>query len=281
VAQHGRIDIVLKDSLSAEQSTGHAPPRSHSRALAAFSIFAAIAAGAAIYFWHGQERAIVQLTAERVQAAHAQWSFKASRDAIDTVVSNLADSLRNPAGIQAAEIEAILAKAETTIGTLATKVQNDPDLQRSQASMYVQFSATYLALGDMSRAVDSARKGTEIFRALAAADPKNNNMQSNLGLSLENLGEALRASGDVDGALAADRESLDIARAVADKEPANKQFRTDVVLALWRLASVRDNPREHLIEALLILKNLKLAAMLTPAQEEWIGTIEGELSRLR
>ena len=106
-------------------------------------------------------------------------------------------------------------------------------------------------------------------------------MQSNVGLSLENLGEALRVSGDEDGALAADRESLDIARAVADKEPANKQFRTDVVLALWRLASVGDNPRERLIEALMILKNLKLAAMLTPAQEEWIGTIEGQLSRVR
>lgn len=99
-------------------------------------------------------------------------------------------------------------------------------------------------------------------------------------MSLGKLSETLRASGDSRGALAADRESLDIARTLADKEPGNKQFRTDVVLALWRLAVAGDNPRERLAEALKLLKYLKLAAMLTPAQEEWIAMIEGDLSKL-
>ena len=93
------------------------------------------------------------------------------------------------------------------------------------------------------------------------------------------MGEALRASGDVKGGLAADRESLEIARALASKEPGNRQFRTDVVLALWRLGSAGDEPRTRLTEALKILKNLKLAAMLTPAQEEWITMIEDDLSQ--
>ena len=119
-----------------------------------------------------------------------------------------------------------------------------------------------------------------MFRALARAQPDNDDIQSDVGLSLVKLGETLRASGDLSGGLAADRESLEIARALANKQPRNRQFRTDVVLALWRLASAGDDPRARLTEALKILKNLKLAAMLPPAQEEWIGTIEDDLSHM-
>jgi tetratricopeptide (TPR) repeat protein len=154
-------------------------------------------------------------------------------------------------------------------------------VRRSQGAMYIQFSTAYLALGNAKLAVDSAKKGADIFRALAAAQPDNNIMQSDVGLSLEKLGAALRASGDNNGAIAADRESLQIARTLADKEPGNKQFRTDVVLALWRLAAAGDDPHERLTEALSILKKLKLAAMLTPDQERWIAMIEGDLAKLQ
>jgi hypothetical protein len=53
------------------------------------------------------------------------------------------------------------------------------------------------------------------------------------------------------------------------------------VLALWRLAAVGDDPRDRFTEALKILKDLKLAALLSPAQEEWMTTIEHDLSKLR
>ncbi len=49
---------------------------------------------------------------------------------------------------------------------------------------------------------------------------------------------------------------------------------------MWRLASAGDNPRERLTEALKILNNLKLAAMLTPAEEQWIDAIGSELAKL-
>ncbi len=245
-----------------------------------FALIAVVAIGTAIYFWRGQQTAVVQLATARAQASRAEQNFKAGKAAIDSIVSNLADSLGNPGGIQARDMTAILAHVESVIDTLATKPESDPDVRRSWAAMYVQLSATYVALGETKLAVGGARKGTDIFRALAAAEPNNDDMQSDVGLSLEKLAEALRASGDNSGAIAADRESLDIARTLADKEPGNKQFRTDVVLALWRLASAGDDPRARLTEALKILNNLKLAAMLTPDQEEWIETIANELSKL-
>jgi hypothetical protein len=271
---------MQENSLPVEQSDGQSPARSRGQTVSLILALAAIIAiGVAIYAWRAHQTALAQLMPAQAQAAHAEQNFKATKRAMDTIVSDLAESLGNPAGIQVQGIAPILVKIESAVGTLATKTENDPDVRRSLGAMYVQFSAAYLALGDSKLAVDSARNGTEIFRALAATEPGNDVMQSNIGLSLAKLAEALRASGDNKGALAADRESLGIARTLAGKNPGNRQFRTDVVLALWRLASAGDDPREHLTEALKILKNLKLAAMLTPDQEQWIGAIENELAQ--
>lgn len=245
-----------------------------------FALIAVLAVGAAVYFWRGQQTAVAQLAAARGQATRAAQNFKAGRAAINSIVSNLADRLGNPAGLKTEAAAAILGHVESAMDTLARETDNDPDVRREQAATYVQLSETFLALGNTGLAVDSAKKGTEIFRALAAAAPNNNDMLSDVGLSLEKLGAALRASGDKEAALTADRESLDVARALAAKEPGNQQFRTDVVLALWRLASAGDDPRARLTEALKILNNLKLAAMLTPAQEEWIGMISAELAKM-
>jgi hypothetical protein len=273
---------MQEDPLPAKPSSGPAvAPRRGQALTVIFALVAIVAVAAAVYFWRGQQSAAGKLAAAQAEETRAKQNFRASKDAIDAVVVELADNLGNSAGIKPEAIASILAKVTSAIDTLETKTENNPDVRRSQAVMYVQFSATYLALGNSKLAVDSAKKGTDIFRALAAAQPNNNNLQSDVGLSLEKLGAALRASGDGNGALAADRESLQIARTLADKEPGNKQFRTDVVLALWRLAAVGDDPRERLTEALAMLKDLKLAALLTPDQERWIATIEGNLAKLR
>ena len=254
----------------------------HGRALTVLlAVIAIVGIGAAVYLWREQQVTHARLAALQAQASRAEENLKAGDGALDAVVSNLADSLGSRPDIQADEIMAMLGRVESAVGTLAAKTNGDPNVRRSQASMYVQFSGAYLARGDSKRAVDSARKGTDIFRALAAADPNNNNLQSDVGLSLPKLADALRAAGSNRDALAADRESLAIARTLADKDPGNKQFRVDVALALWRLAAIGDDPRERLTEALKILKYLKLAALLSPAQEEWMATIEGDLSKLR
>jgi hypothetical protein len=268
------------DSVSAETSGVSLILRNRGETFAVILLVAVVAIGATIYFWRSQHVAVTELSVARAQASRAAENFTATRSAIDTIVSDVGDGLATTNGTQAGAAAAILTKVEHAVDALVTRTQKNPELLRSQASMCIQFSTTFLALNDTKRAVEIARKGTEIFRAMAAEQPNNNALQSDVGLSLGKLSEALRASGDGKGALAADRESLEIARALADKDPGNKQFRTDVVLALWRLAAVGDNARERLTEALKLLKNLKLAAMLTPEQEGWIATIESDLAKL-
>ena len=230
--------------------------------------------------WGAQQSTLVRLAASEERASRADQNFAASGKAIDLIVSSLADYLSNPKGLQVRDMAALLSNIETLVATLVAKTEDNPEVRRRQGAMLIEFSATYLSLGNSELAVVSARKGSDIFRALARVQPDNDDIQSNVGLSLARLGEALRASGDFRGALAADRVSLEIARALAHKQPRNRQFQTDVELALWRLASAGHDSRARLTEALKILKNMKLAAMLQLPQEEWIGTIEDELSHM-
>lgn len=244
------------------------------------ALFALFASSATIYMWRAQQSTLVRLAVSQERATRAEQNFAASAGAIDMIVSSLADNLSNPKGLQVRDMVALLGNIEAAVATLVAKTEDNPELLRRQAAMLIEFSATYLALGNTELTMDSARRGSDIFRALARGQPDNDDIQSDVGLSLAKLGEALRASGDFRGALAADRESLQIARALANKQPRNRQFQTDFVLALWRLASAGDDSRTRLTEALKILRNMKLAAMLQSPQEEWIGTIEDELSHM-
>lgn len=266
-----------------DEAPAPAPPPLRSRHLALILILIVVAIGAsaaALYLWRQNRSDLAQLAAARLQASRAVRNFSASKNTLEALFNDLAQGLAAPKGMSTDEIISLLSNVEAAVGNLATKTENDPEVRRSQGAMYIQFSATYLALGNNQLAVASAKKGADIFRAIAAAEPDNDDIQSNFGLSLQKLAEALRASGDVKGGFTADRESLEIARRLASKEPGNRQFQTDLVLALWRLASAGDDPRNRFTEALKILKNLKLAAMLTPSQEAWIDEIEDNLAKM-
>ena len=272
----------MQDGSPAAKASIEEPRAQRGTALAlVLGLVAVLAIGAAAYFWRAQQTTASQRAAAQAQAAQAERHFKDAKEMIEAVVSGLAESLAATPGINADGARPVLATIETAVGKLVAQTDNDPDIRRSQGVMYVRFADAYLRLGDPKLAVDSARKGTRVFRALAEQNPNDNDLQSNIGLSLEKVGEALRASGDPKGSLAAYRDSLEIARAIAAKDPGNNQWRTDVVLSLWRLAAAGDQPRERLTEALKILNNLKLQAALSPDQEQWIPSIERDITNLR
>jgi tetratricopeptide (TPR) repeat protein len=239
-----------------------------------------LAVAAAVYFWREQRSAAFQRDAAHAQAAQAERHFKEASEMIEAVIAGLADNLAGTIGIKAEDAYAVFVKIEAAIDKFVAQTDYDPGIRRNQGVMYLQFADTYLRLGNFQLAVDSARKGTRIFSALAEQRPNDNELQSNIGLGLEKIGEALGASGDVNGSRAAYRESLEVARAVSAKDPGNVQWRTDIVLSLWRLAAAGDEPRERLIGALKILRLLKLEGALSPDQEQWIAAIERDITNL-
>ena len=163
---------------------------------------------------------------------------------------------------------------------LAAKDPGNTLWQRDVYVSQIKVGNVLVAQGDRTGALAAYRAGLDIRRALAAKDPGNTLWQRDVSVSQDRVGDVLVAQGDLAGALAAYREGLDIRRALAAKDPGNTEWQTDVVLSLWRLALVGDDPHGRWNEALLILNRLKSQGRLTPAQQGWIGQIEGELAKL-
>ena len=155
----------MHDDSPQERSKLPLSARSPAAALTvSFAVIAIIAIGVAAYFWREQQATLTRLAAARAQASRAEENFKAGEGTLDALVSNLADSFSSRTDIQGDEIVAMLGRTESAVGALAAKTNGDPDVRRSQASMYVQFSRTFLALGDAS-GPSKARKKVRRFSA--------------------------------------------------------------------------------------------------------------------
>lgn len=141
------------------------------RVLTILFVVAIVAIGASIYFWRSQQAFVGERVEMRTRAARAEDNFKASRGAVDSVISDLADSLGTLKGFESGPLAVMISEIENTVDTLVAKTHNDIDVRRSQAAMYVQFAATYLAIGSTKLAVNSVRKGTEISERSQRSSP--------------------------------------------------------------------------------------------------------------
>jgi tetratricopeptide (TPR) repeat protein len=166
------------------------------------------------------------------QTARADKNFTAAKATIDSVIFDIADGLKDIQGIPADTVRRILGQVESTVGQLASRTSNDPEVRRSQAIMFTLFANTYLKVGATDLAGDYARKATATFRELFANDVGNPLRPLDLSRGLDSAGDVLAAQGDRAGALAAYRESLDIARALSAKDPGNTGLRDDVATSL-------------------------------------------------
>ena len=170
------------------------------------------------------------------ETARAERNFGAAKSTVDAVVLELVQGLQDIEGMRAETARRLLERAETAVGQLATRTENDPQILYSQASMFTQFSDVYFRLGATQIAGDYARKATSIFRDLSVKDPANMQLRRDEAASLERVADALKYQGDVNGSLAAYRDGLNIRRALASQYPEKAtQFRSELSLNLERI----------------------------------------------
>jgi tetratricopeptide (TPR) repeat protein len=116
-----------------------------------------------------------------------------------------------------------------------------PDLRRSQAAALDEIVDTLMTLGDVQKAMTSARQAHDIFVALLKIDPNNTLWQRDLSVSDNKVGDVLLAQGDLKGALASYQDGLAIRKARVAKDPDNTEAQRDV--------SVSDNDVGNVLEA--------------------------------
>ena len=84
----------------------------------------------------------------------------------------------------------------------------------------------FVAQNDARGALDAYRASLAIVEQLAAKDPTNAVLQSDLFLGHAKVADMLQATGELDHALAEHRSAIAIAEAAAAKDPSNAERQT-------------------------------------------------------
>lgn len=173
------------------------------------------------------------------QTEIARQEFAAAKGAVDGLIFDVAQGLRDVEGMRIGTTHKVLDTVKGTVDKLIATAPGDPGLERSRATMFNNFVITYLRVGDAKAALDSASQGVEIVRRLAAQAPSDLGARRDVAIGLAQLGDAKLRSGDQTGALAAYEESLAIDRDLLGRRPGERRAAEDVIIALDRVGDLK------------------------------------------
>jgi tetratricopeptide (TPR) repeat protein len=167
------------------------------------------------------------LSYERTKEARE--NFNAAKDAVDGLVYNVAQGLRNVAGMRVETIDAILDTVKKIIDQLVAKAPDNRALGLTQVAMLNDFVDTYLKGGDPTHARDAANQSVTLARQLVSADGKDNDAARVMVASLYKSGDVSLAEKDWQSAFAKYKDSVDEARRLAGRA----RDRTRAQICLW------------------------------------------------
>ena len=240
------------------------------------SLAAGLVVALALAVWAWRERGIAI-----TQRELAQRNFDAAKSTVDSVVTDIAQGLREVQGMRVDTVRRILGRAEAALNELASNTGNDPQVRMSQAEMDTLFANTYLRLGAIKLATSYAQKGNAVIRPLAASQPGDVDYQQELAINLNEVGEVDEEAGDTVGALSAYREGLDLMRAVAAKEPDAPNVTSNLDVSLAKVGKVLAQQGD-LANALaahqeaIVLMRARIAK--EPDSTEWQYNLAGHLN---
>ena len=126
------------------------------------------------------------------------------------------------------------------------------------ARWLVNMAGHLAVLGETEKAVARLESALEVFQALAEREPGRADLQRDLSVSYERLGDLHRALGDGATARRYYEDSLAIAKALAEREPENQQALGDLALSYERMARV-DAPAADWLRRAVELHRTRLA----------------------
>jgi len=226
--------------------------------------------------WLEADKAKRLAQAQRDRAEKNFMLVKTSARVLATEVARHMRSARVPPQI----LQRILEPTKYLMDQLANSEPDDEILQHTRLQMLWQFSHTYEAQGDITRAREAADESLAIARKLAGLGQMSPLQVSG---SLMRVADLQRAIGDRAGALAAYRESVEIGRKHLAGEQAGSSLLIGLATGLQKLSLVADNhveARAALREAAAILEGFPPERKRMPAQQALIQTINDQLAKL-
>lgn len=221
------------------------------------------------------------------QTERANQNFVAAKAAADGLINDLAKSLRNVRGVSQETTHTLLTAANGVMEKLIANSPPTPQLLLSQIELYYQFELTYWYVGDVSNALESARRSLSLtdnmLRGAVDADLRNRLLAHRYEVLIEQ-GNILRVMGSVEDSLSSFRAGLEAAEGLltaADKD--DKQAALKLTMAHGRIGDVMRTLRrfeeadsEYRMAERIALQHLQA----TPDDPDWMLDLSWSYNRL-
>ena len=179
-----------------------------------------------------------QRTAANDASKRAEENFTMAVTTADTMVSKVAERLRDIMGVPTDSIRDVLASAERAFDQIAAAAPKSQHLRWRRAAMLISFADTYQSLGDTTEALSRSQKAREIMLVLVNEDPGNAAWQQTLYNGHQRVGDVLSVQGDRAGALAEYRADLGISQRLAEKNPDSAEWQGALAASHQRVGDV-------------------------------------------
>ncbi len=190
-----------------------------------FGLLAVAATGAGIYASYQEYR--------------AERSLHAAKKAVNVIVVDIAEGLRNVEGVRTATIRTVLERVQDTVEWLAHFAPDNLSLQHLYLELLDEFAATYQTAGDIGRARKSAMTALSLGRELADHNRDDPQWQRDISVTLNRLGSIAFSSGELGDALKADEEALGIMQRLTERDPGNADWQRDLAFILSGIGNVK------------------------------------------
>jgi tetratricopeptide (TPR) repeat protein len=179
---------------------------------------------------------------QRITAAaeskRAEQNFDMAVTTADTMVTTVAERLRNLTGVSTAAIKEILGSAEGAFDQITAVSPNSAHLRWRRAIMLISFTDTYRTLGETSEAFARAQTARTLMLALINENPDNTDWLETLSESHEWVGEVFVDQGKLAAALTEYRACLEIDQRLADKDPGNAAWQRNLAISHEKIGNV-------------------------------------------
>ena len=190
-----------------------------------FAVLAFGATGAGIFAWREEQR--------------TEQSLRAAKHAVNVIVVDIAEGLRNVEGVRTATIRTILEKIQDSVEWLTRFAPDNPSLRQLYIELLDEFAATYQTAGDLGRARTAAATALSLGRGLANRNRNNPEWQRDVSVTLNRLGSIALNNSELAEALKNDEEALGIMRRLNERDPANAAWQRELAISLSGIGDVK------------------------------------------
>lgn len=229
---------VSLDEIAGEEVRQHRRTRTIAMsAIAAIFVFALAALVAAWLAYEGQKEAVRQ-------AAEARRQFGVALDAVDTLITDVAQPLHDTVGVPIEVIEKILKRTEGVLDQLE-KSDNVPEIVLRRARLLFVFARVYHRLGLLDESAQRARKAVASLEKHASRPDADTEFRLMLSMAQNLVGDAEMDRFGYGEASATYRRAFEIRKRLRDENPSNAEFAGHLAASYLRLGDLargKDNP---------------------------------------